>query len=431
MKNIYTVSEVNSYIKNMFAQDYMLRSIIVSGEVSNVKYHSSGHIYFTIKDEGAALACVMFSANAKKASFRLIEGMKIDAAGSVNVYEKTGNYQLYVTAVRQSDDGTGELYKKYEELKKKLELKGMFDKQHKKDIPAYAKVIGIVTAPTGAAIQDMISIAHRRNPYVQLILYPALVQGEGAKETIVAGIKTLENLGVDVIIVGRGGGSIEDLWAFNEECVAQAIYDCTVPIVSAVGHETDTTISDFVADRRAATPSEAAELTVFSYDEYDNLLSYYSEMLLKGMKSSVDRNKNYVNIKASRLDSLSPVSQIRMKRISYMNMLPRLDELMNGIIERHKYKYDEMSTRIDRQMTNLIGDNKHRFEVYKETLKGLSPIDRIEQGFAGISTSQGAKINSVAQVEMGQLIHLTLRDGKIKAKVEDIQEESLEASNMN
>lgn len=430
MKNVYTVSEVNSYIKNMFAQDYMLRSIIVSGEVSNVKYHSSGHVYFTIKDEGAALACVMFSTNAKKMSFRLIEGMKIDAAGSVNIYEKTGSYQLYVTTVRQSDDGTGALYKKYEELKKELELKGMFDKQHKKSIPAYAKVIGIVTAPTGAAIQDMISIAHRRNPYVQLILYPALVQGEGAKETIVAGIKSLENLGVDVIIVGRGGGSIEDLWAFNEECVAKAIYDCSVPIVSAVGHETDTTISDFVADRRAATPSEAAELTVFSYEEYDNLLHSYSDMLLKEMKRKVDYNKSYVNINASKLSSLSPASQIRIKRINYMNMVTHLDDLMNGILERQRRRYENMAPNIDVLMENIIGDNKHKLAVYIETLRGLSPLDRIEQGFAGISTQNRVKINSVSQVELGQHIHLTLRDGKIEAKVEDIKEENLERSRL-
>ena len=253
MSNVYAVGQVNTYIKNMFSQDFMLRSISVKGEVSNVKYHSSGHIYFTMKDQTGTLSCVMFASARGGLAFQMQEGMQIIASGSIEVYERDGKYQLYAKKIVQ--DGAGNLYVRLEELKKSLQEMGMFDAQYKKPIPQYAKKIGIVTASTGAAVRDIINIAKRRNPYVQLILYPAQVQGDGAAESIVSGISALEAYGVDVIIVGRGGGSIEDLWAFNEEIVARAIFACSVPIVSAVGHETDTTISDFVADLRAPTPS--------------------------------------------------------------------------------------------------------------------------------------------------------------------------------
>lgn len=391
MKNVYTVSYVNTYIKNMFAQDYMLRSIIVSGEASNVKYHSSGHIYFTIKDQGGALACVMFAGYASKMSFKLKEGMQIEVAGSVSMYEKAGTIQLYATAIKMA--GAGALFQKFEELKQELLELGMFDKMYKQPIPKYAKRVGIVTAPTGAAVQDIMQIARRRNPYVQLILYPAQVQGEGAKETIVAGIKTLENLGVDVIIVGRGGGSIEDLWAFNEKCVAQAIFDCSVPIVSAVGHETDTTIADYVADLRAPTPSAAAELTVFSYEEFDKKLKDMATLYTKEMQRKVNDNISYVNNKAARLESLSPVSQIKYKRMAYMNMVAKLDSLME----------------------NVMDSKKHKLHLYIERLKGMSPLDRIEQGFAGVSTTDGKKVYDVTKVSEGDTLNLTFKNGKIEA----------------
>ena len=259
--NVYSVAQVNSYIKNMFAQDFALRSIYVRGEVSNCKYHTSGHIYFTLKDASGTLAAVMFAGSRSGLKFRLAEGQKIIAGGSISVYERDGKYQLYARDIVL--DGIGDLYQRFEELRDRLQEMGMFAKEYKQPIPAYVSRVGIVTAQTGAAVQDIINISSRRNPYVQLYLYPALVQGEGAADSVVNGIRTLDAMGMDVLIVGRGGGSIEDLWAFNEEKVAYAIFNCKTPVISAVGHETDVTIADYVADLRAPTPSAAAELAVY------------------------------------------------------------------------------------------------------------------------------------------------------------------------
>ena len=261
MAGVYSVAQVNSYIKNMFAQDFLLRRLSVKGEVSNCKYHSSGHIYFTLKDGGGTLQAVMFASQRRGLNFKLAEGQQVVVKGTVDVYERDGKYQLYASEIELS--GRGDLYLRFEKLLKELEEMGMFDPQYKRPIPRFAKTVGIVTAPTGAAIRDIMNISHRRNPYVQLILYPALVQGDGAKDSIVKGIRTLDAMGLDVLIVGRGGGSIEDLWAFNEEEVARAIFACNTPVISAVGHETDVTIADYAADLRAPTPSAAAELAVF------------------------------------------------------------------------------------------------------------------------------------------------------------------------
>ena len=261
MQNVYTVGQINSYIKNMFAQDFLLQELSVKGEVSNCKYHSSGHIYFTLKDAKGTISCVMFAGNRSGLGFRMSEGMQVVVHGTIDVYERDGKYQMYAKTIEQ--DGAGALYERFEMLKQELLERGMFSPEYKKPIPKYIRTLGVVTAPTGAAVRDIINIATRRNPYVQILLYPATVQGDGAVESIVRGIRMLERQKVDAIIVGRGGGSIEDLWAFNEEAVAQAVFDCNIPIISAVGHETDTTIIDYVADLRAPTPSAAAELAVY------------------------------------------------------------------------------------------------------------------------------------------------------------------------
>lgn len=393
MKNVYTVGQVNAYIKNMFAQDYMLRSIIVSGEASNVKYHSSGHVYFTMKDKNGALSCVMFAGYTNALKFRLTDGMQIEASGSVSVYERSGSYQLYVTAIRMA--GAGALYEKYERLKAELLERGMFDEIYKQPIPKYAKRIGVVTASTGAAIQDILQISARRNPYVQVILYPAQVQGEGAKESIVAGINALSNQNVDVIIVGRGGGSIEDLWAFNEECVAEAIFNCPIPIVSAVGHETDTTIADYVADLRAPTPSAAAELTVFSYDEFCDKLSTYQYRLRHEINSVINDFKGNLNNKEARMDSLSPQSKIKFKRLTYMNMLSQMESLMQG----------------------KLLSSKNRLTVAVERLKGASPLERISHGYAYISDDEGNMVNDVNQINEGDYLKLTMKNGHVETEV--------------
>ena len=287
MKNVYTVKQVNSYIKNMFNQDFMLNRIYVKGEVSNCKYHTSGHIYFSLKDESGTIACIMFAGSRSGLSFRMQEGQQVIVLGYISVYERDGRYQLYAREIVR--DGAGALYEKFEALKKELAEMGMFAPEYKQPIPAYARTVGIVTAPTGAAVRDIINIAHRRNPFVQLILYPALVQGEEAPQSIVRGIRALETYGVDVMIVGRGGGSMEDLWAFNEECVARAVFECSVPVISAVGHETDTTIIDFVADLRAPTPSAAAELAVYEYRAAREQMEIYRNEMKNAVSAKIDR----------------------------------------------------------------------------------------------------------------------------------------------
>ena len=312
MASIYSVAQVNSYIKHMFEEDFALSDISVRGEISNCKYHTSGHIYFTIKESNSVLACVMFASSRAALKFDLKEGQKVIVSGNVNVYERDGKYQLYAKKITL--DGEGDLYKKFELLKKELSEMGMFDSSYKKKIPKYATKIGIVTAATGAAIQDIINISKRRNPYVSLYLYSAIVQGSEACESICKGIETLDKMNLDVIIIGRGGGSIEDLCAFNEEAVARAVFACNTPVISAVGHETDTTIVDYVADLRAPTPSAGAELAVFSYEDFQMDLENITYTLYKELKNKVERKRMILNEYSARLSAKSPKNQIELKK---------------------------------------------------------------------------------------------------------------------
>lgn len=398
MRNIYTVAQINSYIKNMFTQDYLLRLVYVKGEVSNCKYHSSGHIYFTLKDEKGTIACVMFAGNRSGLSFQLREGQRVVVGGTIDVYERDGKYQLYAKEIIL--DGTGLLYEKYEQLKKELEEMGMFASEYKQAIPKYIKTLGVVTAPTGAAVRDIINIAKRRNPYIQIILYPAIVQGDQAPASIVNGIRALEQLGVDVMIVGRGGGSIEDLWAFNEKEVAQAVFDCTVPIISAVGHETDTTIIDFVSDKRAPTPSAAAELAVYEYELLMRQVAGYRDTLNLYMHKQLEREQNKLGSFKMQLRYLSPSNQLQDKRTYCMKLEDKLEFLMK------------------RQLT----DRKHQLAIYIEKLKGLSPLDKLGQGYAFVENGQGQVINDVAQVSRGDEINIHLINGRILAKTMEIEE---------
>ncbi len=397
MKSVYSVGQINSYIKNMFSQDYMLRSIYVKGEVSNVKYHSSGHIYFTMKDKTGMLTCVMFAGFRKGLGFTLKEGQQIVAGGSIEVYERDGKYQLYAKDIIL--DGAGLLYEKYEQLKKELEEMGMFAAEYKKQVPAYAQKIGIVTAPTGAAVQDIINIAKRRNPYVQLILYPALVQGEGAKESIVNGIRVLESAGVDVMIVGRGGGSIEDLWAFNEEAVARAIFDCRVPIISAVGHETDTTIADYAADLRAPTPSAAAELAVFSYEEYARRCFDLYSLLRHHFNRQINEKKNRCEQMRLRLFAVSPQSRIREKKMRCVNEQERMEK----------------------RMQQILTEKRHGLQLRIERLKALSPLDRLQSGYAYVENERKEAVTDIRQVRLGQLLTLQMKNGILQTEVRDKQ----------
>lgn len=394
MKNVYSVAQVNSYIRNMFAQDFMLQSIRVRGEVSNCKYHSSGHIYFTLKDAKGAIACVMFAGNRKGLSFRLEEGQQIVAEGSVDVYERDGRYQLYVTGITL--DGIGLLYEKYELLKAELLELGMFADEYKQPIPKYIHRLGVVTAPTGAAVRDIIQIAARRNPYVQIILYPAIVQGEQAPASIINGIHALERQQVDVIIVGRGGGSIEDLWAFNDREVAQAIFDCSIPIISAVGHETDTTIADFVADMRAPTPSAAAELAVYEISRLEEKIEDYGADLYRLILGKCRQSRMQTQRLAALLQSASPMGKLKQKQTYLLHLEESLQGLMKVRLQQKKYQ----------------------FALYTEKLRGLSPLDKLSQGFAYVADEEGKTLTDVDKVEAGQLLTVHMKNGRLKARVE-------------
>lgn len=396
-QNVYTVAQVNSYIKNMFMQDFLLRSVFVKGEVSNCKYHSSGHIYFTLKDDKGTIACVMFAGNRAGLSFKMEEGQMVVVGGNIDVYERDGKYQLYAKQIVL--DGAGLLYEKYERLKRELEEMGMFAPEYKQPIPKYIKTLGVVTAPTGAAVRDIINIATRRNPYIQIILYPAIVQGEQAAESIVNGIHALEHLGVDTMIVGRGGGSIEDLWAFNERIVAQAVFDCKIPVISAVGHETDTTIIDYVADLRAPTPSAAAELAVYDYRQLMERFSYYQDTLRTRMENQIKRKQNTLSTYKLHLRYLSPMNQIQEKRTLCMDLEGKLEEAMK------------------RKLT----DKKHELALIVERMKGLSPLDKLSQGYAFVENSQGKVIHDVGQVKEKDLLQIYVKNGTILTEVKHVQ----------
>ncbi len=395
MASIYTVKQVNSYIKNMFTQDYALNRIFVKGEISNCRYHSSGHIYFTIKDESGVLLCVMFVQYAKMLRFRLQEGQKIIVGGSISVYERDGKYQMYANDITL--DGAGDLYQAFEQMKVKLEEMGMFSDQFKKPIPPFCQTIGIVTAKTGAAIHDIINVATRRNPYVQLILYPALVQGDGASESIARGIHYLDQMGLDCIIVGRGGGSLEDLWAFNEEEVAWAIFNCDTPIISAVGHEVDVTIADYVADLRAPTPSAAAELAVFDYLLFEQSLEQFYIQLKQKMLGKIRESRSRVDQLQLHLQLSHPKHKINTKR-QYLN---DLEQIIYTLIEKK------------------VQNNKHQLALLGERLQGLSPLSKIGGGYGYITNNDGKAVEQMEQVDVNDTISIQLADGKIKAEVKE------------
>ena len=395
--NVYTVGWVNQYIKNMFAQDYLLHRIMVKGEVSNCKYHSSGHIYFTLKDDKGAMSAVMFAGNRRGLQFAMKDGDKVVVTGSVEVYERDGKYQIYAREIAL--DGEGDLYLRFEALKKELQEMGMFDAMYKKPIPKYAKRVGVVTARTGAAIQDIRNISARRNPYVQMILYPAQVQGEGAALSIVNGIRALEQMGVDTIIVGRGGGSIEDLWAFNEEIVARAIFDCSVPIISAVGHETDWTIADFVADMRAPTPSAAAELAVYELSLVADTLEEYKIRLQKGLERQVRHQRQRLANYETKLYYLSPQTKLNERR----HQLVMAEE------------------RLKAQMNRIFQNKKQIFALLMAKLEGQSPMKKLQSGYAYVADATGKRITRVAEVQRGQELEISMQDGSVLAKVSDVQ----------
>lgn len=379
--------------------DFALNHIYVRGEVSNCKYHSSGHIYFTLKDRGGAIACVMFAGNRKGLNFRMTEGMAVIVFGNVSVYERDGRYQLYAREIMQ--EGAGKLYEAYEALKKKLLAEGLFDEEHKLDIPKYPKRLGVVTARTGAAVQDIINVSLRRNPWLQIVFCPATVQGEGAVQSVVRGIRALEEAGVDVMIVGRGGGSIEDLWAFNEEMVARAVYDCKIPVISAVGHETDTTIIDYVADLRAPTPSAAAELAVPDMRIVLGQLQGYEEALEAAMEQIMALCRQRVDSYARVFRHLNPQSRLNDRRQRLM----------------------EVEDRLRLGMERRIEQAKSELAIRTQQLEGVSPLRQLERGYAYVSDEDGHGVASAEQVTVGQHLFLDVKDGMIESEVTAIQKQ--------
>ena len=400
MKTVYSVGQVNRYVKNMFIQDYVLRKVYVKGEVSNCKYHTSGHIYFSLKDETGVLSCVMFAGQRRGLAFRMKDGDRVVVGGAVDVYERDGRYQMYAKEITL--EGAGALYERFLALKAELEEMGMFAPEYKQPIPRFIRRLGVVTAPTGAAVQDIRNISLRRNPYLQIILYPALVQGDGAADSIVKGIRMLDEAGVDTIIVGRGGGSIEDLWAFNEEKVARAIFECRTPIISAVGHEVDFTIADFVADLRAPTPSAAAELAVDDMAQVMYTLSSYQERFQRDMREKIEFQRVRLGQYQMRLKYLSPESRLRDRRQALV----------------------DFEDTLRRAMDNKLQLYRHRLGIYLERYQGLSPLAKLNQGYSFVADTDGRGITSVSQVKPGDRVEISVTDGVIQAEVSDSRRET-------
>ncbi len=392
---IYSVAQVNKYIKNILTQDYLLKRISVRGEVSNCKYHSMGHIYFSVKDESGVLPCVMFQGSRAGLSFQLADGQSVVVSGSIGVYERDGRYQLIATEIRK--EGIGNLYEQFERLKARLNEEGLFDPEHKKEIPPFPKRIGIVTAATGAAIQDIRQIAHRRNPYVELFLYPAKVQGEGAAETIARGIAVLDGMGLDTLIVGRGGGSMEDLWAFNEEIVVRAVYAARTPIISGVGHEVDLTLTDYVADRRAPTPSAACELAV------PDVMKTLRE--LEALKRSIKM----------RMEAKTETCRLKLMALSAELAKQNPETVLQSRMQTLSTLYDRLRLAMERKYEKA----GHKLALLTARLEGASPGAKLVNGF-GYIEADGKPLQEVREVQSEDLLEITVRTGRLTARVQEV-----------
>ena len=407
MSNIYSVSQVNQYVKNMFQSDFLLNKIRIQGEISNCKYHPSGHIYFTLKDKEGALSAVMFAGNRRGLDFTLKDGLLVVAGGRVSVYERDGKYQLYVTDMVKA--GQGARYELFLKLKKELEEMGMFDPMYKKPIPKFVKKLGVVTAQSGAAFQDIINVSTRRNPYIQIVLYPALVQGDGAVASICEGIRKLDKYGVDVIIVGRGGGSIEDLWAFNEEEVARTIFDCGTPIISAVGHETDFTIADFVSDLRAPTPSAAAELAVCDMAMLVNQLNEKERLISMIMHNRITELRNAIKSREVKLKYLSP----------------------ENVLNEHYRRISDYRDSLDRAINNRLNELCNRLSVYGSRLNALSPLLKLSSGYSYVCDNNQKSITSVDELKKGDELFIHMKDGVVSATANTVNKINREKINEN
>ena len=410
-----SISDLTRYIKAKFDMDHHLNKVYIKGEISNFKHHTRGHLYFTLKDENSRIAALMFASSAARLNFNPEDGQKVLVCGRISVYEATGNYQIYVESMEQ--DGIGNLYLEFEKLKKKLKEKGMFDEAHKKPIPKYPKRIGIITAPTGAAIRDILSTIKRRYPICETILFPALVQGENAKESIVKQINTAQEYDLDVIICGRGGGSIEDLWAFNEEIVAEAIYNCKIPIISAVGHEIDFTIADYVADLRAPTPTGAAEMAVPNYLDIINLINQYKIRLNEGVNNTIKKNQVRLDNITSSFVLKNPMSLYEIKEQKLDNFIDSLNKLIKNKLDNSKTRYlNIISSNVLKEPTNLFIKKQHQFEILLNKVQILNPMSLLDKGYSVVK-KDNKTIKDIKDININDEINITLSKGIINAKV--------------
>ncbi len=410
-----TVTQLTRYIKYKIDNDTNLEEVYLKGEISNFKAHSRGHFYFTLKDEGSRISAIMFASNARNVKFLPQDGMKVLVKGKISVFETTGNYQIYVTEM--TEDGLGNLYIAFEQLKKKLANEGLFDEAHKKPIPKIPEKVGVVTAPTGAAIRDITSTIKRRWPLAEVYLFPALVQGEGSKESVTKKIKQADDFGCDVLIVGRGGGSIEDLWAFNEEIVARAIYDCKTPVISAVGHEVDFTIADFVADRRAPTPTGAAEMCVPNKADVASLLMQITARLEKDMHHIIELDKNKLSEIMNRHIFKDPVSIYEVKEERFSNILDKLNKNILLIYKEKQNEYQKLKESIIfKKPESILDDQKNKFKLIVAKLDTLSPIKTLERGYS-ITKKDGHVIEKTSDVKKNDKLEVELKDGNINVEV--------------
>ena len=413
--NYQTIGEFTRYLKLMFDTSSKMRNVYLKGEISNLKIHTTGHLYFSLKDETSKINAIMFSSSAKNLKFKPEEGMKVLVHGRVSIYEQTGNYQIYVDSM--DEDGLGNLHIEFEKLKKKLASEGLFDQSHKRPIPKYPKKIGVITASTGAAIRDILSTIKRRYPIVQVYLYSSLVQGDGAKEDIVRNIKRANESDLDVLIVGRGGGSIEDLWPFNEEIVAHAIYESRIPIISAVGHEIDFTIADFVADRRAETPTGAAEIAVPNINDVISKIDNYKIRLNESM------NK-IIKLKRLKLDNYKNSYVLKNPVLMYENKSQKLMMMLDKINNLVIHNVESKRTNLNNILTNHIIVNPN--ELYKdklikldhiiEKLELINPLGVLKRGYT-LTYKDNKIVNSVKEIKKDDLLNIKLVDGTISTKV--------------
>ena len=412
---VYTVTQVNHHISALFQKDSALGALLVKGELSNVRYASSGHLYFSLKDETSQIRCAMWASDVRKMKERLTDGESVTIFGQIAVYERDGTYQLYAKAVRR-EGSTGVLYERYEALKKKLLEMGMFDESYKKPIPKYVRTLGVVTARTGAAVRDIINVSKRRNPGIRIILYPATVQGDGAAQTIVEGIEALDARGtVDVILVGRGGGSIEDLWAFNEESVARAIWNCRTPVISAVGHETDTTIADFVADLRAPTPSAGAELAVADMASVLLSLQERGVRLASLMNQRIEKARQVSRQMSLMLQLKGPEGRLKQSRQFLLGASERMDRAVDGRIREASGRLDSARTLLQIRMEDRLVRARHALELYENRLKAHSPGALLNTGYAYIEDENHRAVHSAESVRKGDTLRIRMKDGTVRA----------------